>query len=117
VEFINAYVAVSMQQGGGNTMDFVKASPVVTERFTESLEKLYSDALKTDPEMGYGADAVIGGNDCPERFRVKRSKVTDDRARVVLIGEDPSFPMEVKVDLVREDGRWLVDASGDLVQD
>jgi hypothetical protein len=35
----------------------------------------------------------------------------------VLIGEDADFPMEVKVELVCEDGRWLVDASGDLVQD
>ncbi len=117
LEFINAYVAVSLQPGGGNTTAFVQSSPVVTERFKRALDKLYSDALKADPELGYGADAVIGGQDCPERFRVKSSKITGDRARVVLIGEDPEFPMEVKVDLVREDGRWMVDASGDLVQD
>ena len=116
-EFINAYVAVSMQPGGGNTTDFVQSNAVVTERFKRALDKLYSDALKVDPEMGYGADAVIGGQDCPERFRVKSSTVKGDRARVVLIGEDPDFPMEVKVVLVREDGRWLIDASGDLVKD
>ena len=60
---------------------------------------------------------MIGGQDSPDRFRVKSSKVDGDRARVVLIGEDPQFPMEVNVDLVREDGRWLVDASGDLIRD
>jgi hypothetical protein len=48
---------------------------------------------------------------------VKSSSVEDGRARVVLIGEDPAFPMEVRVDLIREDGKWLVDASGTLVTD
>lgn len=117
MEFINAYAAVS-RQPGGDPRAFVQGSPVVTERFKRALAKLYGDALKEDPEFGYGADAVIGGQDCPDRFRVKTSMVDGDRARVVLIGvEPPNFPMEVKVDLVRADGRWLIDASGDLVRD
>jgi len=115
-EFINGYVAVSLRPGG-NTGAFVEGSPVVTERFKRALDKLYRDALAKDPELGYGADAVIGGQDCPERFRVKSSKVNGERARVLLVGEDPGFPMEVKVELVLEDGRWMVDASGDLVSD
>ena len=114
-EFINAHVAELV--GYEETIARVEASPLVTDHYKQALAKLYRDALKEDPEMGYGADAVIGGQDCPDSFRVKSSSVEDSRARVVLIGEDPAFPMEVKVDLVLEDGQWLVDASGALVTD
>jgi hypothetical protein len=117
LEFFNGYVAV-FQQSGGDNMAFLQGSPLVTERFKRALEKLYREAREKDPELGYGADAVIGGQDSPDRFGVKSSKVNGDRARVVLIGIEPAnFPMEVKVDLVREDGRWLIDASGDLIED
>ena len=115
LRFINEHVAAV--PGYEETIARVQASKLVNERYREALTKLYRDALREDPEYGYGADAVIGGQDFPDRFRVKSSKVDGDRARVVLIGEDPRFPMEVKVDLVREDGRWLVDASGDLIRD
>ena len=115
LRFINGHVAAV--PGYEETIARVQASELVTERYQEALTKLYRDALKQDPEYGYGADAVIGWQDSPDRFRVKSSKVDGDRARVVLIGEDPQFPMEVNVDLVREDGRWLVDASGDLIRD
>jgi len=91
---------------------------LVTDGFKRALAKLYGDALKADPELGYGADAVIGGHDSPDRFGVKSSKIKGGGARVVLVGIDPpNFPMEVKVKLVRQDGRWMVDASGDLVRD
>ena len=115
LRFINEHVAAV--PGYEETIARVQASKLVTERYKDALTKLYRATLKKDPEYGYGADAVMGGQDFPDRFRVKSSKVDGDRARVVLIGEDLRFPMEVKVDLVREDGRWLVDASGDLVRD
>jgi hypothetical protein len=115
LQFINDHVSSPL--GYEETIARVEASPLVTEHYKKALTKLYRDALKKEPEYGYGADAVIGGQESPERFRVKSSKIEGDRARVLLIGEDADFPMEVKVELVCEDGRWLVDASGDLVQD
>jgi hypothetical protein len=113
--FINAHI--SAEPGYEETIARVSASPLVTERYKLTLTKLYRDALAKDPDYGYGADAVVGGQDAPGRFRVKSTTVDGDRARVVLVGEDPGFPMEVKVDMVREGERWLVDASGDLVAD
>ena len=115
LQFINDHV--SSPPGYEETIARVEASPLVTEHYKKALTQLYRDALKKEPEYGYGADAVIGGQESPERFRVKSSKIEGDRAFVLLIGEDADFPMEVKVELVCEDGRWLVDASGDLVQD
>jgi hypothetical protein len=115
LQFINDHV--SSPPGYEETIARVEASPLVTKHYKKALTKLYRDALKKEPEYGYGADAVIGGQESPERFRVKSSKIEGDRAFVVLIGEDADFLMEVKVELVREDGCWLVDASGDLTQD
>lgn len=115
LQFINDHVSSPL--GYEETIARVEASPLVTEHYKKALTKLYRDALKKEPEYGYGADAVIGGQESPERFRLKSSKTEGDRAFVVLIGEDADFPMEVKVELVREDGRWLVDASGDLIKD
>ena len=116
LEFINAHVAAPGDYE--QVIARVEANPNATARFKRALAKLYRDALKQDPELGYGADAVISGQDSPDRFRVKSRKIDGDRARVVLIGaEPPNFPMEVKVDLVREDGRWLIDGSGDLARD
>lgn len=112
-DFINTHV--SADPGYEEALARVAESPVVTERYRKSLPKLYREALAKDPVYGYGADAVTGGQDVPDRFRVKISETAGDRARVVLIGEDPRFPIELRADLVREDGRWLVDASGDLV--
>lgn len=114
-DFINEHI--SSPPGYEETIARVEASPLVTERYKKALTKLYRDALKEAPNYGYGADAVVGGQEYPDRMRVKTSKVDGDRARVVLIGGETTFPMEVKVDLVRKDGRWLVDASGDLIED
>lgn len=114
-DFINEHIF--SPPGYEETIARVEASPLVTERYKKALTKLYRDALKEAPDYGYGADAVVGGQEYPDRMRVKTSKVEGERARVVLIGEETSFPMEVKVDLVRQDGRWLVDASGDLIED
>lgn len=114
-DFINEHI--SSPPGYEETIARVEASPLVTERYKTALTKLYRDALKETPDYGYGADAVVGGQEHPDRMRVKSSEVDGDRARVVLIGEKATFPMEVKVDLVRQSGRWLVDASGDLIED
>ena len=116
LEFINAHIATPGDYE--QVIARVGANPDVTPRFKRALAKLYRDALREDPELGYGADAVIGGQDCPDRFRVKTGTIRGDRARVVLTGaEPPDFTMEVKVDLVRQDGRWLIDGSGDLAKD
>ncbi|MBU3666067.1 MAG: hypothetical protein FGM15_09370 [Chthoniobacterales bacterium] len=119
--FINSYIEfISAGTGGGYeaAISWMEKRPDVTENFCRRLAKLYRDALKEDPELGYGADAVIGGQDFPSGFRVKSSDTDSDSARVVLESADQDFPMEIKVDLVRsEDGSWLVDGSGDLAGD
>lgn len=115
-DFINGYVRAlpEFHQGYEAAIAWIKKSPLVTEGYKKSIARLYHEALRQDPESGYGSDAVIGGQDSPSHFHVKKSKVSGDTAEVVLFGDDP-FPMKVKVALIRTDGKWLVDKSGDML--
>jgi hypothetical protein len=116
VEFVNRYakVAPTFSAGDASALAWIAKQPVVTERFRKGLTRLYRDARKSDPEAGYGSDAILGGQDFPDSFRVLSSTIEGDKAKVVLIGTDPGFPMEVKVALIQTSGKWFVDGSGDL---
>jgi hypothetical protein len=117
LEFINGYVKASpgFSDGYESAIAWVAKSPLANSSYKSALAKLYRDALKKDPEAGYGSDAVLGGQDFPEVLHVKKARATGDKAMVILSG-DASFPMEVRVLLVKTDGRWLVDGSGDLIR-
>jgi len=114
--FFNSYVKAQPEFHNGyeSVIAWVKASPLVTEAYKKAIAKLYRDALRQDPEGGYGSDAVIGGQDSPDHFKAKKCKVTGDTAEVMLFGDDP-FPMKVRVFLVRTGGKWLIDKSGALL--
>ena len=119
VEFINAYVAAipGFDSGHESAIKWVSKRKDVTDRFKTALAKLYRDALKADPEMGYGADAVLSAQDFPDSFRLKSAKVDPKKgiAMVVLVGEAP-MDMDLKMKLVNQEGTWLVDGSGDLMK-
>ncbi len=116
-EFINSYIRASENfEGPLSAVEWIKNSKLVTDNFKQRLEALYKQALEADPELGYGADAVIGGQDWPDRFYAKNVFIVANRAEVLLSGPE-DFPMTLKMILVREGERWLVEASGDLVQE
>lgn len=114
--FINAYVAeVSKPEvTQKKAVAWVKRNPAATDSFKKKLEEIYREGFRKDPEMGYGADAVLGAQDFPERFTVFSEEKKNGVATVVLVG-DKTCPMKVEVRLVERAGAWLVDASGDLI--
>jgi hypothetical protein len=114
MNFINGYVKASNNRNW-DAVKFVNASPLVTKNFKSTNAKLIADGFKQNPEVGLGADPVIDGNDCPERYTVKSAKAKDDTASVVLTGPK-DFPAELKLRLVKSDGKWLVDASGMMLK-
>jgi hypothetical protein len=113
--FINAHVTDAKGEAG--TINWVQANPDVTARFKAKLKRLYGEALAEDPGYGYGADAILGGQDAADCYRIGRCVVEGPRAQVLLLGEGSEPPLEVRVHLIQENGRWLVDASGDLIKD
>ena len=115
-DFFNAYVkAIPSLDGYKATIAWVKKNQLASPAYKAAIEKIYMDALRKDPEMGYGADALLGAQDYPDGFRIKKSSASDDKAVVDLVGIDP-FPMPLRVTLIKQDGKWLIDGSGDLLR-
>lgn len=114
-DFINSYLAnPCLDKGYKAVIAWIGKCPDVTDGFRQRLAKLYRDAWKNDPELGYDADAILGGQDSADHYRVKTAKIDGDRAHVLLAGDGSQSNMQIKVDLVRAGGRWIVDGSGDL---
>lgn len=112
--FINGYVKASHARNW-DRIKWVAASPLATNNFKRTLKKMISDGFKRDPEVGLDSDPVVGGNDCPDSYTVKSAKADGDAAAVVLIGPK-DFPAQVKVRMLKVDGKWLVDACGDMLR-
>lgn len=114
-EFLNAYVrAIPSFNDQMDAARWVQKSRLATPGFKKRLSDLYRKALKDDPELGYGADAVLGAQDYPDSFRVHEITIQDGTATVLMRGIQP-FEMDVPMVLIRSGDSWLVDASGDLV--
>jgi len=108
--FINGYAKATFSRDW-NPQKWVATSPLVTDNFKRTLKQMIADGFREDPELGLGADPVIDGQDCPERFTLKSVKASGDSADIVVVGPK-EFPMQIKMRAVKEDGKWLVDASG-----
>jgi hypothetical protein len=113
-KFYDAYVKqLPNESGYEGTIAWINRSSRVTPEYKTALAKLYRDALKKDPEYGYGADAVIAGNDWPDSgFAVRRVWMDGPRAFVFLSGRDSGSLHQVNVRVVKKDGKWLIDGSG-----
>lgn len=112
--FYDAYVKqLPMSNGYEGTLAWVAKSPRVTAEYKEALARLYRGALQKDPENGFGADAVIAGNDWPDAgFAVRSVWLDGPRAFVFLSGRDPGSQHTVNVRVVKKNGKWLIDGSG-----
>jgi hypothetical protein len=93
----------------------VKKNPLASPTYKAAVEKIYMDALREDPDIGYEADALLGAQDYPDGVRIKQIRASGNKAVVDLIGVDP-FPMPLRVTLIKQDGNWLIDGSGDLLR-
>lgn len=114
LRFVQAHLAHS--NGEAQSLVWVQSIPNVTERFKAALTKLYGEALAEESYYGCGADAIIGGQDFADSYRVESCFMDGDRARVVLAGKDPHSAMKINVDWVEVQEHWLVDVSGDLIK-
>lgn len=115
-KFINSYVrATERFQDYMAAVNWVKRNPLASPNFKKRLEQLYLEALREEPEIGYGSDAVVGGQDSPINYKAQSVKIRGNRAFVVLLGTVP-FTASLRVILVRHKNSWLVEASGDLIE-
>lgn len=116
LKFINQYADYSDSRSFKCDASWVKNSPLCTPEFGKRLEAFHAHWNKINPIVGFGADPVVSSNGgVPATFSIKSVKVTGDQARAIALG-DKSFPMEVPLILVKRNGKWLVDGSGELAK-
>jgi hypothetical protein len=85
--------------------------------YKERLSKLYLDALKQDPEVGYGADAILSTvEDGGSKYRVVDTFFGRAHITLTLQATAPAdCKHQVRVVMMQdEDGKWRVRSSGDL---
>ena len=85
--------------------------------FKERLTKMYLDALKEDPECGYGADAILSGiEEIGKKYRVVDTFCGRAHITITLQGTEPvDCKHQVQVIMMEDDdGKWKVQSSGDI---
>lgn len=116
VQFINDYL--STPHGGfKEVIAWVNKRPDVFPIFKERLAKLYLDALKEDPECGYGADAILAGiEDLGTKYKAIDTFYGRAHIRVTLQAVAPTgCKHQVEVVMMEDDdGKWKVQSCGDI---
>ena len=115
-QFINDYL--STPHGSYKAViAWVNKRPDVFPIFKERLAKLYLDALKQDPECGYGADAVMAGiEEIGTKYKTVDTFYRRAHIRVTLQAVAPAgCKHHVDVVMIQDDdGIWKVHSSGDI---
>jgi len=115
-QFINDYL--STPHGSYKAViAWVNKRPDVFPIFKERLAKLYLDALKQDPECGYGADAILAGiEDLGTKYKAIDTFYGRAHIRVTLQAVAPTgCKHQVEVVMMEDDdGKWKVQSSGDI---
>jgi hypothetical protein len=115
-KFINDYCAATFADQR-QVIAWVDKRKDVFPIYKERLSKLYLDALKQDPEVGYGADAILSTvEDGGSKYRVVDTFF--GRAHITLTLQATATAdckHQVRVVMMQdEDGKWKVRSSGDL---
>ncbi len=116
LKFINQYADYVDSRSFKSDASWVKKYPLCTPEFGKRLDAFHAHWNKINPIVGFGADPVVSSNGgVPRDFTIKSIKVTGEQARAIALG-DKSFPMEFPIILVKRNGKWLVDGSGELAK-
>ena len=115
-KFINDYCAATFADQR-QVIAWVGKRHDVFPIYKERLSKLYLDALKQDPEVGYGADAILSTvEDGGSKYRVVDTFFGRAHITLTLQATAPAdCKHQVRVVMMQdEDGKWKVRSSGDL---
>ena len=115
-QFINDYL--STPHGSYQAViAWVNKRPDVFPIFKERLAKLYLDALKQDPECGYGADAVMAGiEEIGTNYKAVDTFYGRAHITVTLQAVAPAgCKHQVEVVMMEDDDvKWKVQSCGDV---
>ena len=115
-KFINDYCAATFADQR-QVIAWVDKRQDVFPIYKERLSKLYGDALKQDPEVCYGADAILSTvEDGGSKYRVVDTFFGRAHITLTLQATAPAdCKHQVRVVMMQdEEGKWKVRSSGDL---
>jgi len=115
-KFINEYLFTTHGSYQA-VIAWVNKRPDVYPIFKERLAKLYLDALKEDPECGYGADAILAGiEDLGTKYKAVDAFYGQAHITVTLQAVAPTgCKHQVEVVMMEDDdGKWKVQSCGDV---
>jgi hypothetical protein len=114
-KFINDYCATTFADQR-QVLAWVDKRLDVFLIYKERLSKIYMDALKQDPEVGCGADAILSTvEDGGTKYRVVDTFYGRAHITVTLQATAPAGCTHVvKVVMMEDNGRWLVQSCGDV---
>lgn len=114
-KFTDGYLRALNSTKPDDTTAYLEKNPMVTREYKKALAKFYRDALKKDPGYGYGADAVIWGNSWSESgYQVRRVWIAGPLAFVFLSTRNPEETFAFEARLVKVDGKWMLDGTGQI---
>lgn len=115
-KFINDYCSTTHGSQKGVVV-WLKKRPDVFPIFKERISKLYLDALKSDPELGFEGDAILGGREeLGTKYRPVDSFYGREHITITLQAVAPK-DCNHKVEVVMmkdDDGVWKIQTSGDI---
>lgn len=111
LDFINAYIDISNKRNEPiGIVEWVKATPLATQKFKRELEKMVNNAWEQDPELGLGFDPIFDAQDYPEEG-VEILEFNAETGYLIVKGiKWESFNVTMK--LVSQKGQTLVDGCG-----
>ncbi len=115
-KFINEYLNTN-HGSQKRVVEWLKKRSDVFPVFKERIAKLYLDALKRDPELGYEGDAIMAGREeLGTKYQVVDTFYGREHITVTLQAVKPA-DCQHKVEVVMmqdDDGSWKVQTSGDV---
>lgn len=111
LQFVEEYIKyISTSQDLVKIDEWLQGHPLLTQNFKDTYKKIVEEANRKDPEMGLNYDPIIKGQDFPETGFFIEEKNAESGYLTIKSSEDKYF--DVKIKLVSENGKWLVDGAG-----
>ncbi len=91
---------------------WLERQPLASAAYKATHAKLYRDALKADPEVGYGADALTCGQDYPDAgCRVERLTLSGTTGEALFVSRDPAHQHLFRARLTKHEGKWQLEGT------
>ena len=109
--FINSYVEnCNSVNNSLDVMDWVNSNKLTSQTFKNKLKSIIDEALKSDPELGLGADPIFDAQDYPENG-FEFESFNEATNYIVVRGKNWS-EFKVAIKMKKQDNNWIVDGCG-----